>query len=359
MGGGNGRGRGLCAWQNVVAAIRHRPTLRRQPPGRCSVYTVQETIPLSPTSWTANRLDLFARGSDQSLVHKSWNGSAWSTLEPLGGVIRGKPASVAWGPNRSISSLAVRTVPCSIAGGTAIPGAAGNRSAERSPAIPRSCHGPATVSIFFAAGTDGELWHKAWTGSAWGGWETLGGVIVGPPAAISWGANRLDIFARGLDGANVASLVGWACLARLGVARRNHHQQARCRCRGDPIDSISSARGLDGGVYHRWWDGHDWGGWEALGGTIIGPPSAVTWGPNRIDLFVHNSDHNMGHKWFDGHTWSVWESLGGTNVGTPVPLSRSANRLDVFSRGADNALWQQAFDGRSWSARVSLGGVMG
>lgn len=33
----------------------------------------------------------------------------------------------------------------------------------------------------------------------WSGWEDLGGVIDDTPGAVSWGANRIDTFARGMD----------------------------------------------------------------------------------------------------------------------------------------------------------------
>ena len=37
--------------------------------------------------------------------------------------------------------------------------------------------------------------------STWGGWESLGGVLPGDeaPTVISWGPNRIDVFARGTD----------------------------------------------------------------------------------------------------------------------------------------------------------------
>src|ERR1700743_3579982 len=52
------------------------------------------------SSWSANRLDVFAPGTDNHMWHKWWNGSSWSGWEDLGGVILGSPAAVSWGPNR-------------------------------------------------------------------------------------------------------------------------------------------------------------------------------------------------------------------------------------------------------------------
>ncbi len=37
--------------------------------------------------------------------------------------------------------------------------------------------------------------------AAWSGWEDLGGQIRSAPACSSWGANRIDCFARGTNDA--------------------------------------------------------------------------------------------------------------------------------------------------------------
>ena len=51
-------------------------------------------------------------------------------------------------------------------------------------------------------------------------------------------------------------------------------------------------------MYHKWWDGASWSGWENQGGYCLTAPAAVSWGPNRIDTFVVGTDHAMYHKWW-------------------------------------------------------------
>mgnify|MGYP003342891330 CR=1 FL=1 len=53
----------------------------------------------------------------------------------------------------------------------------------------------------FAIRDDGQLWDTYWDGEAWHEWHAHGGELVGNPAACSWGADRIDVFARGRDGA--------------------------------------------------------------------------------------------------------------------------------------------------------------
>src|SRR5688572_20849297 len=66
----------------------------------------------------------------------------------------------------------------------------------------------------------------------WSGWVRLGSGIKEEPECVSWGANRIDCFVRGMD---------------------------------DALHTIA-------------WDGHTWSGWMSLGGGIKNRPSCVSWG---------------------------------------------------------------------------------
>jgi hypothetical protein len=118
------------------------------------------------------------------------------------------------------------------------------------------------------------------------------------------------------------------------------------------------ANGTDSALWHRWWDGRAWGGWESLGGKLTSPPSAVCWGANRIDVFALGTDRALWHRWWDGRAWGGWESLGGRLTSPPVAVSWGPNRIDVFANGTDNALWHRWWDGRAWGGWESLGGIL-
>jgi hypothetical protein len=51
-------------------------------------------------------------------------------------------------------------------------------------------------------------------------------------------------------------------------------------------------------MWHRWWDGSSWGGWESLGGIILSGPDCVAWGENRLDCFAPGTDNAMYHRWW-------------------------------------------------------------
>src|ERR1035438_3475216 len=102
----------------------------------------------------------------------------------------------------STCSWSAQTAGCITSGGTGRTGAPRNRAMSRSEApvwgSPRPWPGGANRLDVFVVGTDGALYHKWWNGSAWGpsqsGLEAMGGNLVQSPVSLSTGANHLDVF---------------------------------------------------------------------------------------------------------------------------------------------------------------------
>jgi hypothetical protein len=161
----------------------------------------------------------------------------------------------------------------------------------------------------FGVGLDGGMYHNLWDGKAWGGWQSLGGTFTSSPAAVSWGVNRLDVFDVGLDGA----------------------------------------------MYHNLWDGKAWGGWQSLGGTFVSPPASVSWGPNRLDVFGIGDNNRMFQNiWDGGPKWSGWASLPPAVVGVPTSgwfasapavTSQKPGVLDVFGVASDGSMLHLSYVG--------------
>ncbi|HZG92446.1 MAG TPA: hypothetical protein VEZ42_19735 [Pseudonocardia sp.] len=105
-------------------------------------------------SWGPGRLDVFARGTDDRLWHRAFDGARWWDWTSLGGSLRSAPAVASW-------------------------------SAGRLDVVVR--------------GSDGALWHRAFDGTRWWDWASRGGALTSGPAAVSWSAGRLDLFVRGPD----------------------------------------------------------------------------------------------------------------------------------------------------------------
>jgi len=119
--------------------------------------------------------------------------------------------------------------------------------------------------------------------------------------------------------------------------------------------------GADRAVYHKWWNGQAWGpsltGYENMGGTATSVPQAVAWGQNRIDLFVTGTDSALYHKWWNGSAWgpslTSYENMGGAVIGNPRIVSWGANRLDVFVVGTDRALYHKWWNGSAWGPSLT------
>lgn len=119
--------------------------------------------------------------------------------------------------------------------------------------------------------------------------------------------------------------------------------------------------GSDSAQYHKWWDGSNWGpsvaDWEYQGGVCLSVPEVVSWGVNRLDSFVLGTDHGIWHKAWDGAQWHPavdgWESLGGVCTSPPRVVSWGPGRLDVFVRGTDHAMWHKWWDGSAWGPSVA------
>jgi hypothetical protein len=145
-------------------------------------------------SWASGRLDVFARGTDNALWHRTYDGG-WGGWESLGGTITSGPAAVSWGQGRidvfargDDNALWHRTFDGGWGGWESLGG-----TLTSDPAAASWASGRLDV---FARGTDNALWHRTYDGG-WGGWESLEGVLTSSPDAVSWGPNRIDVFARG------------------------------------------------------------------------------------------------------------------------------------------------------------------
>ena len=84
----------------------------------------------------------------------------------------------------------------------------------------------------------------------------------------------------------------------------------------------------------------------------MGQPEVVSWGPNRLDVFVIGTDRALYHKWWDGSAWrpslTGYERLGGVCISAPRAVAWAPNRLDVFVVGTDGALYHKWWDGSAW-----------
>jgi len=261
---------------------------------------------LAACSGDPDRIDLFARSPDGDLLHMTGIGGAWSAFECLGAPavlsagtaipmgLAGPPAACSGGPER-IDVFAVGQgggllhTSWSRGGwnefeslGAPPMGSAGTPRPVPLSGPPAACScGSGRIAVF-VRGALGDLLLKWWDGTRWSDFASLGSPevqydlypavsvaapLTGPPAACSWGPERMDVFARGPHG----------------------------------------------DLLHKWWDGKDWSKFESLGTPrtrdaeqrpipFTGAVTACTWGAGRLDVFARALDGHLYHAWWDG-TW--------------------------------------------------------
>ncbi len=162
---------------------------------------------------------------------------------------------------------------------------------------------------------------------------------------------------------------GWDQHSGAGIIRAKaaHDRVASQPSPSSPVVSWGPNRldvfvtGTDSGMYHKWWGGSGWGpsitGYENMGGKVIGNPEVVSWGPNRLDAFVIGTDSALYHKWWNGSAWGPsltgYENMGGIVVGQPKVVAWGPNRLDVFVVGTDSGLYHKWWGGSGWGPSLT------
>jgi hypothetical protein len=286
-------------------------------------------------AWGPGRLDAFALRNDGKIWHQALTGESWFPSEngywelmgPSGSeTFSNPPVVVSWGENR--------------------------------------------LDIF-VVGNDGNLYHRAWTGTIWDPpnleWESLGGAVGGRPSIVAWGPNRLDVFAlaatsnlilhKALSGTDwFPSQTGWEAMG--GPANGSPVAVAKAANRLDIF-----VEGTDRSLLHKSWTGSEWlppreADWSSLGGSFSGPPAAVAWNASRLDVFAPGTDGAIHHRANLGSGWLPpfnWDSLGGSFVGPPTAVSWGENRIDVFALGTDSVYRHGAMVGTEWVTWEGLG----
>ena len=277
---------------------------------------VQSTSPIA--AWGANRLDAFVLGTDRALYHKWWDGNAWGpsvTDYEYMGAFDQCSAGGGLGPeparclrNRNGQCLVPQMV------GRQCLGPVGDRLGVYGRGLPwRSAHcllGSNRLDAF-VLGTDRALYHKWSDGNAWGpsvtDYEYMGGVCIGQPEIVAAKS------AMSSSSAPTGHFITSGSMATARARRlRTTNGSAACACQRPgrwPGDRTGRCFviGTDSALYHKWWDGANWGpsvdGFEYMGGVCVGQPEIVAWGPNRLDVFVIGTDSALYHKWWDGANW--------------------------------------------------------
>ena len=280
----SGYGISYSTWDDLV----HWPAATNQSGNFTDLGGVFASPPVA-ASMNADRVDVFGLGTDYALYHRFFDGTAWSPgWESLGGDLTSPPAVVAQ---------------------------------------------PDRLDVFVLA-ADHSMTQRSWTAAGWSDWITLGGCFTTAPVAVVGAFGRIDLFARGPDGMLYKSAFvnsAWSDWTLLGgpLLAQPISASAPSAVRWGADNLNVFVVGYDGALWMIAWDGVRWHPWESIGGNFSTEPIAfastisdVTVGPGPVNLNGETQSH-------------------ATRIGLP-----SHNRFDIFvvgpslSDSTELSLWQ-------------------
>lgn len=221
---------------------------------------------------------------------------------------------------------------------------------------PAACSwGPGRLDVFVQDNLTG-IDHFWWANDS-PNWESFSECSLTFPAAVSWGNNRIDLFA--VDNGDDYSLIHYWYD---GVWH--------------PWESLSQPG--------RFWDGtprlvnsDNWVPWgypdPAPNDWILTPPTACSWGPNHLDVFVMSGSRISPPGWsgapfampfssndwylrqitFDTDGWSPWKGVPGIIRITPgggfAATSWGPGRIDLFAIDTTGSLRHLWYANNQWN----------
>jgi endonuclease/exonuclease/phosphatase family metal-dependent hydrolase len=187
---------------------------------------------------------------------------------------------------------------------------------------------------------------------------SLGGSIIGAPAAVSWGEGHLVVFALGADRTlfHRTYLNGtWAAWTRVSTETWTADPAAVTVADGR-IDVI--LRGNDGQLYQKTKTATT--AWPAtskvLSGVVTGGAGvAGAWNEGRLDVFARSATGSLLQRTYTiaGGWTTSYVDLGGYVTADPEAVSWGPGRIDVIARGGvDNSMWHRSYRDQFGPANV-------
>jgi peptidoglycan/xylan/chitin deacetylase (PgdA/CDA1 family) len=210
--------------------------------------------------------------------------------------------------------------------------------------------GSSTV-VVGARGTDNALWVRALSNGAWGPWRNWGGSMSASPALA--GASEGSVYAvnRGPAGALWAAAVapGGAVAAWTGLGGQFITAPAAVSTAPGSVEVY--AVGTDRAVWRDALAGGRWSGWKSLGGVTYSAPAAARLpGTSSVQVFARGTDNALWANPGSGGAFGGWRKVGGVLIDGPAAAGSPAPGIDVAVRGTDTAVWAASYRAGRWSA---------
>ena len=251
--------------------------------------------------------DLFVRGSDNKLWHRSRRDTTWSDWHDLGGSLASSPSATSWGAGSLLVVAKLSNGKIGIRQHAT--GSWSDWSELTAPAI-GAASAPALSSQaknkldLFVRGTDNKLWWRSFSSALpptidknWQPWTNQGLSFASDPAAASWGDGRVDVVMVAANG----EMLRWA-------SEKGGPMAHPLGCCADPMSSLaitSRASGQlnvilkgDGQLRHMYHLFEHWSRVADLGGVLASSPAISTTSSTRLDVVALGPDGVLKHRFW-------------------------------------------------------------
>ncbi|CAJ2504729.1 Uu.00g121230.m01.CDS01 [Anthostomella pinea] len=239
-------------------------------------------------SSVGNELQILARGQDQGLWTRVFNGTSWTEdWTSLGGSFTSQPTSVVRNSGNQINVFGLDS---------------------------------SGASVVTKSYQDGQ-WSPAWLALKEAGSSPVGACYLQRP-----NIDRADIFVRDADGSTNILHDWW------------NADKGEWWGQSSSWDNTAYAPAY---VTHNQYDENAgaWRGWSDRGGSFVGDPVVVSPSDSQVDFFGTGSDGAIYHfSWDSTSNYTSLESLEGTFENMPTVVVTSSERLDVVAVGTDDKL---------------------
>jgi hypothetical protein len=225
------------------------------------------------------------------------------------------------------------------------------------PPVPLGGHlvsGPApvwtgSVLLVFGQGTDNQLWYKPFGSPA--SWQPLGGRLTSKPGAVSLGGGAYAVFVRGTDGAvweRVFTGTAWRPWRSLGgqVLPGTGPTAAYLTGTGHVYAGVV---GTDRQMYLK--VANLTGGFFSIGGQMTASPALTAISPSALVAFGRGTNGaGFANQVTEGEGAGGWRSIGGrltSGLAASSGLGAGKATTYTFGLGTDNQVYQKV---GSWAS---------
>jgi hypothetical protein len=273
-----------------------------------------------------------ARGSANHIYTDNWDltnaagSGAWSGWDDRGVTASSSPAMVMSATNTlSIyykdSSGALAQIWNAGSGWSSPYGLGGPTSSTFTgdPAAAALSYGIEMVAV---QGTDGQIYYRWYTGSAWTSWASVT-ATGSDPALASQTPTSTDLFYKdsstgALEWRSWTSASGWSSATSLSGPTSGTFTGAPAAISTGVGHLLVAVRGTDNALWIRSYADGSWGSWTSLGNTLTSSPTLESTGPSGYGIYYAGTSGELYEVWTTTGTWSSPYDLGTTVTGKPA-----------------------------------------